>query len=64
MDLVSVTVNNETYPMYGLDAFEQVLYGIRFSMIALMPPFTMGSNDLLFTVRITYSRSEIVESKK
>lgn len=55
VEVTALSVNNETYPVYGVSGETQVDYGVKFAMLALMPPFQYGNNDLRFTVRLTYS---------
>ena len=55
VDLVSLNVNNVSFPSYGIDNFEQTYYGVRFSVAALFPPFKLDSNNMEFTVKLSYT---------
>ena len=50
VDVADASVNNQTYPAYGLDNFVQTYFGVQFSMIALIPPFHFDSNTIQFDV--------------
>jgi hypothetical protein len=54
VEVTAISVNNMTYPIYGVSGETQVSYGIKFAMLALTPPFQFGNNELAFSVRLTY----------